>query len=157
MVVSYMIPYMLSRGLSKKRIRKTEYHIPLVVFARWPSGPTGPVGAAGASATAVIKAISAKGRRPAAANILLCVEWALCLRPLQNWPLFRIRTIPQVQVDKILVRNPCLQRQLLEVLDDINAKSDGDLLLEFLGEWVLAPLHLREIIFLSHVSLPLRS
>ena len=49
----------------------TPCQITLVVFARWPSGPSGPVGAAGALAAAVTKAISAKGRRPAAANTLL--------------------------------------------------------------------------------------
>ncbi len=46
--------------------------ITLVVFARWPSGPPGPVGAADAPADAVTKAILAKGRRPVAANTLLC-------------------------------------------------------------------------------------
>ncbi len=47
------------------------FRITLVVVARWPFGPSGSVGAAGALAAAVTKAISAKGRRPAAANTLL--------------------------------------------------------------------------------------
>ena len=48
-----------------------QWHRTLVVFAKWPSGPPGPVDAAVALAASVTKAISAKGRRPAAANTLL--------------------------------------------------------------------------------------
>ena len=114
---------------------------------------------AGALAAAVTKAISVKGRRPLAENTLLCVEPAPLLMscPLQDRPLFRIRAIPQVQVDQVLVRNARFLRQILEVLEDINTKSDGNLFLEFLGEGVLAALHRREVIFFSHVTLPLLS
>ena len=42
-------------------------------------GPPGPIGAAGALAAAVPKAISAKGRRPVAANTLLYEERRLIL------------------------------------------------------------------------------
>jgi hypothetical protein len=70
-MVSYMIPHVASRVFLGEVHWTIEYHITLVVFARWPSGPPGPVGAAGAPAADVTKAISAKGRRPVAANTLL--------------------------------------------------------------------------------------
>lgn len=58
-------------------------------------------------------------------------------------------TLPEIQVDQVLVWNAGLFCQGLEVLDHIIAQAHGDLLPEILGVWIAD--RIREIIFLFHI------
>ena len=54
----------------------------------------------------------------------------------------RMGAIPQVEIDKILVRDSRIFGQPLEIFDNIHAEAKCDLLLQFCGIRVLASLHL---------------
>lgn len=58
--------------------------------------------------------------------------------------------VPQVKVDETLVRNAYVFRDCLEVRDGLFVKSNGDLLLELRGVWVLP--RGGEVVFFSHVT-----
>ena len=63
-------------------------------------------------------------------------------------------TIPQIQIDEILVGYSRLLRHLLEVLDNVNTQTHGNLLLEAIRVGILPPLHLREVVLLPHFPPP---
>jgi len=67
-----------------------------------------------------------------------CRPAALLRRPLDRWLLARLRTISQEEIDQRLVGDAIVVCQALEVVDDLRFQSNGDLLLDSLGVWVLS-------------------
>src|SRR5262249_34883982 len=70
--------------------------------------------------------------------------------PVQGRLSFRGEAVAQIQIDQLLVRDPCFRRQPLEVRDDIYTEPNGDLLFQVSSVGVPATLQLRKIVFLSH-------
>ena len=57
-----------------------------------------------------------------------------------------LNAVSQVEVDEILVGNPRLLGQILEITDDVHAEADGHLLLQVLGVRVLAALQFAQFV-----------
>ena len=78
-------------------------------------------------------------------------------RPLERRLPPRRDAVTQVEIDEILVRDPCLFRQFFEVSDDVNAKANRHLLFQVFGIGVLAALQLAQIVFSSNREWPTRT
>jgi hypothetical protein len=71
------------------------------------------------------------------------------LRPLNGWAPFVYSTVPQEQVDEILIRHPQFGSHILEVIDRRGIKANGYLPLELLGVGIFAGFG--KIVFFSHL------
>ena len=59
-------------------------------------------------------------------------------------------TVTKVQIDKALIRNPSLDRHVLEIEHHIFREAHGDWLLELGGIGVLPGLHFGKVVFSFH-------
>ena len=62
-------------------------------------------------------------------------------------------TVPQVKVDKALVRDVGLFSHLLEVLNHVRAHPEGNLFFELPGVGIRPGLHLGQVVFLFHITI----
>ena len=79
--------------------------------------------------------------------------YSLSWRPLHVELALGGRTVPQVKVDKALVRDVGLLRHFLEVLNHVRAHPEGNVFLELLGVGIRPGLHLRQVVFVFHVTI----
>jgi hypothetical protein len=77
-------------------------------------------------------------------------QCAVLLRPLDLQLPVGHGTIPQIEIDQVLVRHTHLRRKRLEIRHGRLVQPNRDRLLQMLDVRVSLPLHLREVVAVSH-------